>query len=751
MAPRRKYDSDSESDGAAPHVVHTLGDGPMSYELALHKAHQARATIGSRAEINAPKCTPEYYLNLDRIERPEVYNRETTNSDDDSPSDVVQKKRRRQGKGMSVKGSTPEQNEGRSRKHRKTQEHSEGQSRKHRKRRDRILSRSDQTLSEAGPDGTYRTAAEPEPDQTLSESVPRSTHRKDTEPEQDRTLSESNPEANDCAEAQPEPDQTLSEPERAATDRTEAQAEAQPDPDQAQSHPEPDQTLSKPERAVTDRAEAQAEARTDPDQTQSEIDPEATDCADVEPKPLQTLSQHVLNSGVDQRVSGGVVNVNKDVIKVDELRYDSEVEEVNNHIDSSFVEYLVTVRLDQITLPDVAPGFTGEHLQYVSTLLKKGYEHTRGLIVVYAHPKYFKPWSKKDKITNLATRSDLHDILQVVDGVYRTLYLKKESSPASKLVVAVVQRQDNRPLSEEDLFSFGIRKNALSAQRKKPSVAHNIKVSNSVVRTIERQLKIKVRQKSIYWLQKKIMEVMNKSSFNKLNSIRGYAELAHTCCGRPDIQELIERIVCVTPQIGISHLVLNEHITGDVCVLEIYLLSLRKALIPQLIGPEQFDSQNLVDSEDLHSARLADFVHFKDEVFKDIRKLCRIFRVSGGDGDAGIGLQASDIINTPIHTRYEVMDINGVSSEKDFTYAMKDLITDQVSKWFSERISDRVSSVSKVCEGFISVAYPEHLSGIQETRRNVARSFKPLKLKAKKRDQGSKKKPKKNVPDSIPS
>ena len=288
-----------------------------------------------------------------------------------------------------------------------------------------------------------------------------------------------------------------------------------------------------------------------------------------------------------------MVALKKDVINVDQLQYDSEVEEVNNHIDSSFVEYLVTVRLDQIALPDVAPGFTGQHLQYVSTLLKKGYEHTRGLIVVYADPKYFNPWSKKDKITNLASRSDLHDILQVVDGVYRTLYLKKESSPATKLVVAVVQRQDNRPLSDEDLFTFGIRKNALSAQRKKPSVAHNIKVSNSVVRTIERQLKMNVQQKSIYWLQKKIMEVMNKSSFHKLNSIRGYAELAHTCCGRPDIQELIERVVCVTPQIGISHLVLNESITQDKSVLEIHLLSLRKALMPQFIGPVQLESRHL--------------------------------------------------------------------------------------------------------------------------------------------------------------
>ena len=764
--------SDSDSGPAVSWAPPTLGEGPMTYQYALYKARKARATVASLAQINAPKCTPQYYLDLDRIERPEVYSREERNNNEDVPSGAGKKKRGGR-EDMRSKRSMTEQSEERSRKNlnssdqtlseparnegrsRKRHDHSDqtlsgpapnvGKSRKHRNRSDQTLSkpapneersrtrrkRSYQTMSGPAPKASDDIVAEPDPYQTLSEPIPAAynrigaglePYRTLSEPDNapthrnrsDQTMSEAVPEATGDIVAQPETDQTLSEPIPA--------------------QPETDQTLSKPVLAGPAPTHKNRS-----DQTMSEAGEE------------QTQSQDDLKVGVDQTLSDGVRPFKKDVVNVDELQYDSEVEEVNNHIDSSFVEYLVTVRLDQIALPDVAPGFIGEHLQYVSTLLKRGYEHTRGLIVVYAHPKNFKKWSKKDKITDLATRSDIQDMFQVVDGVYRTLYLEKELSPSTKLVVAVVQRQDNRPLSAEDLFTFGIRKNALSAQRKKPSTAHNVKVSNSVARTLERQLTMKVQGKSVYWLQKKIMEVVNKSSFHKLNSIRGYAELAHTCCGRPDIQELIERVTCVTPQIGISHLVLNEPITRDRCVLEIYLLSLRKALVPELIGPERFDSRNLVDSEDLHGARLADFVHFKEEVFKDIRKLCRIFRVSGGDGDTGIGLQACDILNMSIDTRYEVMDDNGVTSEKDFDYLLKDLITDQVSKWFSERITDRVSSVCKVCEEFIDKQYPEELSTIQETRRNMARRFEQFRLKAKKRDQGSKKKQKKKPDPPTPS
>ena len=54
--------------------------------------------------------------------------------------------------------------------------------------------------------------------------------------------------------------------------------------------------------------------------------------------------------GVDQTLPDGVRPFKKDVVNVYELQYDFEVEEVNNYIYSSFVEYLVTVCLDQIAI-----------------------------------------------------------------------------------------------------------------------------------------------------------------------------------------------------------------------------------------------------------------------------------------------------------------------------------------------------------------------------------------------------------------
>ena len=75
---------------------------------------------------------------------------------------------------------------------------------------------------------------------------------------------------------------------------------------------------------------------------------------------------------------------------LDSFKYDPEVQEVNTHIDSNFVEYLATVHLDQIAMPEAFEWYNKNHMNHITTLPQNGYEHTRSLIVVYADPKYFR-------------------------------------------------------------------------------------------------------------------------------------------------------------------------------------------------------------------------------------------------------------------------------------------------------------------------------------------------------------------------
>ena len=57
---------------------------------------------------------------------------------------------------------------------------------------------------------------------------------------------------------------------------------------------------------------------------------------------------------------------------------------------------------------------------------------------------------------------------------------------------------------------------------------------------------------------------------------------------------------------------------------------------------------------------------------------------------------------------------------------MKDLISDHTSKWFSDRTTDRVSTVCKTCETSIRDKYPDALCRIQEMRSSIAQNVKPF-------------------------
>lgn len=172
-------------------------------------------------------------------------------------------------------------------------------------------------------------------------------------------------------------------------------------------------------------------------------------------------------------------------------------------------------------LLDNPTGFAARHLNHISTLLHNGYGHTSGLVVVSADPKYFRSWAKNVTITDQYQRSDLKYILRLADGIYRTIYLnthvKKKIPMAGKIIVAVVQRLDGCPIPEDDLFTFGISKNALSSQTKNKSAAHNIMISNTVLRTIDMKMNVSIRMQYIIWLQKRIQQIRNKTYTTNAN------------------------------------------------------------------------------------------------------------------------------------------------------------------------------------------------------------------------------------------
>ena len=421
---------------------------------------------------------------------------------------------------------------------------------------------------------------------------------------------------------------------------------------------------------------------------------------------------------------------NKSPKIIETIDLDPEIREVSTRLDNNFVECLATVALGQIALPDRSNWFNESHMNYISTLMQNGYEHTRGLIVVYAPPIYFKysgteSWLDKSKISDLSSRTDLDGVLQVVDGFYRATVLKKASRNTSveRIVVAVVQRANKCPISKDELVTFGIRKNALSAQMKKMTTAFNVITCNTIVRTLEREWNVSVREKPVLWLQKRIVTITNKDS-STVNSIRGYAVLAIACCGKPDVQEVIDRILRRTPQIGISHLTLSDGIASNVCAVELYLLSVRKSFLPSLCGPDQNDSKHLKDSSSMQGTRVKSFAIYKNEVFRDINKLCRIFETCEDLEENPIS--ARDIIDTVVDTPFEVSDpMNGVLT-KEYQYVLKDLLSDSISRWFCARTIDRVSELCLLCEDILVDDFPEIVSALQNAREDESKNFRPF-------------------------
>ena len=117
-------------------------------------------------------------------------------------------------------------------------------------------------------------------------------------------------------------------------------------------------------------------------------------------------------------------------------------------IDTSYQEILVDVLLNQIAIPKFNNEcFDPGHYDYIAGLLRNGYIHTRGVVVVYANPEYFKNGLKETGITDLTRRTDFDGVLIPVEGIYRTLFLHRNMDCTSQVRVAVVQWKDKKPMS----------------------------------------------------------------------------------------------------------------------------------------------------------------------------------------------------------------------------------------------------------------------------------------------------------------
>ena len=377
--------------------------------------------------------------------------------------------------------------------------------------------------------------------------------------------------------------------------------------------------------------------------------------------------------------------------------YETVDRELINLIDSMYIEYIANVTLSMIIKPNVdGNSFDWTHYNYVSHLLENGYITTRGVIVLYVDPEEVDVVLNQSGVSDLTNRTDLRGKLQVVDGVFRTLYLKKNRSHNTRLTVVIVRRKDGKSIPEADLLTYATRRNGISAQNKTPSTANLLKVASSAVQLLHRRQDT-VASRSVTWFQYQICQTLGYPD-KRRPAFRGVAEIAKQCIGKAEETEMMDTIMQVSPKIGISHLQVSNLLLHDIYVLRIYLLSLRKAFHPSLRGPrkrrgdkgnEQYigDSQNLQDTSSRKTVKIRQMRHVQTEAFKDVARVVYLLRTFDNNDSRTV----QDILNVPCKVNVRTTsDSTDDSNCLTTSYPLIDVITDEVGTWFCNRTFDRV-------------------------------------------------------------
>ena len=80
-----------------------------------------------------------------------------------------------------------------------------------------------------------------------------------------------------------------------------------------------------------------------------------------------------------------------------------------------------------------------------------------------------------------------------------------------------------------------------------------------------------VQKKPITWFQSQICQTLGYPEKMK-PAVRGISEIAKSCIGQVDVVRTLHNHMQVSPKIGVSHLQVENDLTEDVIVLELYLL-----------------------------------------------------------------------------------------------------------------------------------------------------------------------------------
>lgn len=440
--------------------------------------------------------------------------------------------------------------------------------------------------------------------------------------------------------------------------------------------------------------------------------------------------------------------------------------DLTNFIDNLYVEHSSFIRVKHLKKPVTEESFDWTHYEFVKALMSNGYKATRGMIVVYIDPDDIDFNLRKSRMNNFSEAEHITEKFEPVDGVFRTLYIKEHYKPEAVITVLVLQRRDGKKIDEDELLLYAARRNGTSSQNKALKTANLFKIATRAVQLLDRRQQ-DVGTKPISWFQTQICDVLGYPN-SKRSALRGLAEIAKNCVGRVRVSDSVGDIMEVTPRIGVSHLTINEDVFEDIHLVEIYLLTLRKAFHPSRRGPQisegdndnriYGDSQLLTDTSKVKGVVIKAMSDRQGVVLEEIRQILDVLTSLEDNGvrtvrdilrmDVRMVLQGSGCFETggkkdltvsnrgmSVSNRYFPVTSSHVGDRT--YYPLKDVITDAVSEWFEDRTTDRMSAFLELLKTWVKDCVGEDFSEAEEDYdakvKEISATFSPFIMEKKKK------------------
>ena len=251
-------------------------------------------------------------------------------------------------------------------------------------------------------------------------------------------------------------------------------------------------------------------------------------------------------------------------------------------LDNEYSEHLVEVSLDDIEIPLMDGGINEEHLDRAASLLSCDYQITKGVVTVYIAPEELTSVTGSSIISWRS--ADSRNLIKIVDGRYRIIYLKIKNflsdKRASKLTVSVVKRKDGNKLNSQELTTVAARKQMSSVSNRTEELHTIIKVMNEVCDYLYFR-NPNILTKSNQWFQKQMKCTVGTYGKN-VSTLRNYVTVAKSCFNDTERRSVIEKCLYVYPDIGISHISREDVLKLSPSVLRLYLITLSRAMVPSL-------------------------------------------------------------------------------------------------------------------------------------------------------------------------